>query len=297
MKKLRRTGIHDHHPAGYWFIAPSMTGITLFYLVPALMSLVMMFTDYSFMNKGDIQFVGLDNFRRLAGDASFHNSVLKTLIFLLTVPVSLIVAFPIAYILNQSVHWTKLLRTLYFLPYIMNGVAIAFVWMLLFHPSLGPINGALRLVGIDDPPGWLSESSTAIYAVCIIQIWIMVGYNMIIYLSSLQEVPKELVEAATIDGARLWHSIRYITIPLVSPTTFLLLITGFISAIKTFGIIQATTAGGPGEGSNVLSLYIYKTAFRYYEMGYASAVSWMLFAIVMLVMLINWAGQRRWVHY
>lgn len=297
MKKLRRTGIHDHHPAGYWFIAPSMMGITLFYLVPALMSLVMMFTDYSFMNKGDIQFVGLDNFRRLAGDASFHNSVLKTLIFLLTVPVSLIVAFPIAYILNQSVHWTKLLRTLYFLPYIMNGVAIAFVWMLLFHPSLGPINGALRMVGIADPPGWLSESSTAIYAVCIIQIWIMVGYNMIIYLSSLQEVPKELVEAATIDGARLWHSIRYITIPLVSPTTFLLLITGFISAIKTFGIIQATTAGGPGEGSNVLSLYIYKTAFRYYEMGYASAVSWMLFAIVMLVMLVNWAGQRRWVHY
>ncbi|GBF74841.1 hypothetical protein PA598K_03209 [Paenibacillus sp. 598K] len=296
MRRLR-TGIHDHHPIGYLFVLPSMLGITMFYLVPAMMSLVMMFTDYSFMNRDQWSFTGLDNLQRLMEDPSFHNSVGKTLVFLLTVPASILLAFPVAYLLNQSVYLQKLLRTLYFLPYIMNGVAIAFVWMLLFHPSMGPINGALRLIGIADPPGWMAETSTAIYAVAIIQVWIMIGYNMIIYLAGLQDVPKELLEASRIDGARLWHTIRYVTIPLVSPTTFLLLITGFISAIKTFGIIQATTGGGPGESTSVLSIYIYKTAFRYYEMGYASAISWMLFAIVMLIMLLNWIGQRRWVHY
>lgn len=296
MSRLK-TGFSGNHPIGYLFVAPSMIGIGLFYLVPAVMSFVMMFTDYSFMDKGGLHFTGLDNFKRLMEDASFHNAVGKTFVFLMTVPVSILLSFPIAYVLNQSVYWSKLLRTLYFLPYIMNGVAIAFVWMLLFHPGQGPINATLRLIGVSNPPGWMAQTDTAIFAVAIIHIWIMVGYNMIIYLAGLQDVPKELVEASRIDGARFWHTIRYVTVPLVSPTTFLLLITGFISAIKTFGIIQATTGGGPGESTSVLSIYIYKTAFRYYEMGYASAISWMLFAIVMLVMLLNWIGQKRWVHY
>lgn len=294
---MRRNGIHDNHPIGYLFVAPSIAGIALFYLAPALMSFAMMFTDYSFMNKGELHFTGLDNFSRLLHDSSFHNSVVKTLVFLLTVPVSIALAFPLACVLNRSVFFAKALRTVYFLPYIMNGVAIAFVWMLLFHPNQGPINSALQALGVSDPPGWLSETGSAIFAICIIQVWIMVGYNMIIYLAGLQDVPKELIEASRIDGARLWHSIRYVTLPLVSPTTFLLLVTGFISAVKTFGIIQATTGGGPGESTSVLSLYIYKTAFRYYEMGYASAISWVLFGIVMLIMLFNWLGQKRWVHY
>jgi multiple sugar transport system permease protein len=282
---------------GYVFIAPSMIGVILFFLLPALYSFQMMFTDYSFMTKAPANFVGLDNLKRLASDESFHRSVWYTFIFLFTAPVSLIISFPIAFVLNSHVYLKKLMRSLYFLPYVMNGVAIAFVWMLLFEPNRGPINETLRAIGFTHPPGWLSSTDSAIYAVGIIYIWAIIGYNVIIYLAALQEVPTDLQEAAKMDGAKWWQIIRNVTIPLVSPTTFLLLVTGFISAIKTFGIIQATTGGGPGDSTTVLSLFIYKTAFRYYEMGYASAASWVLFAIVMLVMAVNWLGQKRWVHY
>lgn len=125
----------------------------------------------------------------------------------------------------------------------------------------------------------------------------MLGYNMIIYLAALQEIPEELVEAARIDGARPWQTIRHVIWPLVSPTTFLLLITGLIMTIKNFGIIQAITQGGPGNSTTVLSLFIYQNAFRYYEMGYAAAISWALFAIIMIFTVLQWIGQKRWVHY
>lgn len=135
------------------------------------------------------------------------------------------------------------------------------------------------------------------YAIDIIWIWFMLGYNMIIYLAALQEVSTELLEAAKIDGARAWQTVRSILWPLVSPTTFLLLITGLIMTIKQFGIIQAITQGGPGNSTTVLSLFIYQNAFRYYEMGYASAISWALFLIIMIFTVIQWIGQKRWVHY
>ncbi|MNP56571.1 sn-glycerol-3-phosphate transport system permease protein UgpA [compost metagenome] len=135
------------------------------------------------------------------------------------------------------------------------------------------------------------------YAIDIIWIWFMLGYNMIIYLAALQEVSSELLEAAKIDGARPLQILRRIIWPLVSPTTFLLLISGLIMAIKTFGIIQATTQGGPGNSTTILSLYVYQNAFRYYDMGYAATVSWALFAIILLITVLQWVGQKRWVHY
>ncbi|MFC9708195.1 carbohydrate ABC transporter permease [Paenibacillus sp. NPDC056933] len=281
---------------GYLFIGPNMLGVLLFFIIPAVYSFYLMFTDYKFMSP-ETNFVGLDNIRRMMNDDLFGVALRNTFVFLLAVPVSMGLAFIVAVALNKSVYWQKTLRALYFMPYITSGVAIAFVWMLLFQPTSGPINGFLRGIGITNPPGWLSTTEWSMYAIDIIWIWFMLGYNMIIYLAALQEIPEELVEAARIDGARPWQTICQVIWPLVSPTTFLLLITGLIMTIKNFGIIQAITQGGPGNSTTVLSLFIYQNAFRYYEMGYAAAISWALFAIIMIFTVLQWLGQKRWVHY
>ncbi len=281
---------------GYLFIGPNMIGVLIFFIIPAIVSFFLMFTDYRFMSTS-LGFVGLNNIERLLSDKVFYIAIKNTLVFLLSVPVSIGLAFLVAVILNQSVYLKKTLRALYFMPYITSGVAIAFVWMLLFNPTQGPINELLRAVGIDNPPGWLSTTSTSMYAIDMIWIWFMLGYNMIIYLAALQEISPELLEAARIDGASRWQMVRKIMLPLVSPTTFLLLITGLIMTMKTFGIIQAITQGGPGNSTTILPLYVYQNAFRYYDMSYASTISWALFLIIMLMTLLQWWGQKRWVHY
>jgi len=281
---------------GWLFIAPNMLGVLVFFIVPTVFSFWLMFTDYRFMRPG-MKFVGLDNFRRLFEDSVFYDALKNTAVFLASVPVSMLLAFIVAVILNRYVYVKNLLRALYFMPYITSGVAIAFVWMLLFQPSMGPINAFLRAIGVENPPGWLSTTSSAMYAIDIIWIWFMLGYNMIIYLAALQEISPELLEAAKIDGAKTWQTVRRIIWPLVSPTSFMLLVTGLIMTMKTFGIIQATTQGGPGSSTTILSLFVYQNAFRYYEMGYASAISWMLFMIILVITLVQWVGQKKWVHY
>ncbi|MBB6673086.1 sugar ABC transporter permease [Cohnella nanjingensis] len=281
---------------GYVFVGPSMIGVLLFFLIPAIYSFALMFTNYKFMNP-KAGFVGFDNIARLLRDPLFYLSLKNTVIFLLAVPVSIALGFVVAVILNRRLYLKRLLRGLYFMPYITSGVAVAFVWMLLFHPKQGPINGFLRSVGIAHPPGWLSTTTSSMYAIDIIWVWFLLGYNMIIYLAALQEVSPELLEAAKIDGAKGWQTLRKIIWPLVSPTTFLLLVTGLIMTIKTFGIIQAITQGGPGNSTTILSLYVYQNAFRYYDMGYAATISWALFAIILVITLLQWLGQKKWVHY
>jgi len=281
---------------GYVFILPNMLGVLLFFVVPALFSFGLIFTDYQFSNP-NVSFTGMDNIKRMFQDDQFYNAIKNTAIFLLSVPVSLGLSFVVALVLNKSVYLKGLLRGMFFLPYISSGVAVAFVWMLLFQPSQGPINEILRWIGIASPPGWFADTETAMYAIDVIQIWFLLGYNMIIYLAALQEVSPELLEAAKIDGAKSRTVTWRIVWPLVSPTTFMLLITGLIMTMKSFSIIQAITQGGPSGSTTILSLYIYKTAFSYYEMGYASAISWFLFAIIMGITVIQWISQKRWVHY
>ncbi|MFC0214064.1 carbohydrate ABC transporter permease [Paenibacillus chartarius] len=293
---MNRSWLQRQQLTGYLFILPNLLGILLFFVIPAVFSFGLMFTNYQFANP-DFRFVGLDNIIRLFQDESFYVSIQNTLVYLASVPVSIGLAFFVAVVLNRSVYLKNLLRTVYFMPYITSGVAVAFVWMLLFQPSQGPINAFLRGIGIANPPGWFAETETALYAIDIIQIWLLLGYNMIIYLAAMQEISPELLEAAKIDGAKSWTSLRHIIWPLVSPTTFLLLITGIIATIKSFGLIQAVTQGGPGNSTMVISLFVYKTAFRYYEMSYASAISWVLFAIILLFTITQWVGQKRWVHY
>jgi multiple sugar transport system permease protein len=282
--------------AGYLFIAPNMLGIIIFFLIPALISFVVMFTDLDFLSKAPLNFVGLDNFAKVFSDETFYTALKNTFIFLLAVPVSIAIAVILAILLNNKIYFKPILRAMYFMPYITSSVAIAFVWSLLLQPTSGPINGFLRSIGIADPPRWLASTETSMYGIDIIMVWYTLGFNMIIYLAALQEIPTELLEAAKIDGARVWQTTLRIILPLISPTTFFLLITGLMGAIKTFGLIQAITQGGPGDSTVVLSLFVYRTAFSYYELGYASAIAWVLFVIVLVITAIQWVGQKKWVY-
>ncbi|GGD78719.1 carbohydrate ABC transporter permease [Paenibacillus nasutitermitis] len=293
---MKNSWIKRQRLTGYIFVAPNMIGVLVFFILPALFSLVLVFTDWQFGSQS-VNFIGVENITRLFKDPVFYISLKNTLIFLASVPISLMLAFIVAVVLNKSVYFKGLLRVLYFMPYITSGVATAFVWMLLFQPSQGPINGFLRSIGIENPPGWLATTTTSMFAIDIIWIWFMLGYFMIIYLAALQEVPAELQEAAKMDGAGTYKTIRHVMLPMVSPTTFMLLISGLIMTIKTFGIIQAITQGGPGNSTTILSLFVYKTAFSYYEMGYASTISWALFLIIVLITAVQWIGQKKWVHY
>ncbi len=282
---------------GYIFIAPNLIGMTVFMLVPALFSFYLMFTDWVFASGQLPRFIGLDNFKMMVRDDLFAVSVRNTLLLLIPVPISIIFGFLIAVILNNRTYFQKTLRAFFFAPYFTSGIAIAFVWMVLFQPSNGPINAFLRSVGVSEPPLWFASPDTAMYAVLVMMIAGGIGYNMIIYLAALQELSTEQLEAAKIDGATFGQLLRLIIFPLVSPTTFFLMITGFIGSIKGFGMIYAITQGGPANSTTVFSIFAYKKAFNFYEMGYASAVSWTMFLIILGITLIQWVGQKKWVHY
>lgn len=282
---------------GYVFILPSVIGVTIFFFIPLVFTIFLGFTNWSGPAGTDVSFIGIDNFKQLLDDSLFQTALKNTAIYLLHVPFAVILAFIVAVTLDKLVYLKNLLRAMFFLPYITSSIAIAFVWMLLFNPSNGPINQILIAIGITNPPGWLSATSTAMSSINIISVWFVLGFNIVIFLAALQNVPVELEEAARIDGAKFRQVIWHITLPIVSPITFFLLITGFISTFKTFGMIHALTGGGPGDSTTVLALNIYQTAFRYYELGYASAIAIALFLIILIVTLIQWIGQKKWVHY
>ncbi|MDF2927086.1 MAG: sugar transporter permease [Paenibacillaceae bacterium] len=289
MKRQRRLGLV--------FIAPNLLGMTVFMLIPALFSFYLMFTDWVFASGQIPRFIGLDNFRMMIGDEMFLVSLKNTFLLLLPVPVSIGFGFLIAVMLNNRVYFQKVLRAFFFAPYFTSGIAIAFVWMVLFQPTNGPINAFLRSLGMENTPQWFASPDTAMYAILIMFVAGGIGYNMIIYLAALQEISTEQMEAAKMDGATFWQLLRLVIIPLVSPTTFFLMITGFIGSIKGFGMIYAITQGGPANSTTVLSIFAYKEAFNFYEMGYASAISWTMFLFILLITLIQWTGQKKWVHY
>lgn len=282
---------------GYLFILPSVLGVFTFFLFPLLFSFGLAFTDWTGPSGKGTEFIGFENFQRLMTDRVFFQALKNNFLYLLHVPISVILGFLVAVVLNKSVYLKNALRATFFLPYLISSIAIGFVWMLLFHPSSGPINLFLMNLGIDNPPGWLSSTTSSIYAIIIMSAWQIMGFNIIIYLAALQDVPKELEEAAEIDGAKRWQIIRYVVFPYVSPITFFLFIIGTINAFKSFGLIQAVTGGGPANSTNILPLYVYQTAFRYYELGYASTIAIVLFLVIFLITVIQWVGQKKWVHY
>lgn len=283
--------------SGWMFITPYLIFFTVFTGIPFIMAIAMSFLNVKYITKlDDLHFVGLQNFIRMFQDKEIMMSLLRTFEYTLVyVPLIMIFGFALAYILNKGVFCKNGIRSLIFMPYVSNMVAIAIVFKVLLG-NASPLITGLQSLGFD-PPLLLQDLHLALPTTAVIAVWKGVGLNMVVYLGALQDVPSELEEAAQIDGATKWQRIRHITIPMISPTTFFLLISSITGSFQNFAIIQALTEGGPGQATTVMSINIVRTAFTKYETSLASAMALVMFVIVMIVTLIQWRGQKKWVNY
>ncbi|MFC7876921.1 carbohydrate ABC transporter permease [Isoptericola sp. NPDC057391] len=270
---------------GWLFVALPMLLFAVFVLVPAGMALVMSFTSYSVI--GDSQWLGLDNYRRLFLDPYFAIALRNTAYYtLLFVPLGIVVALATALLLNRNVRVASLFRTFFYVPVVSSTVATATIWYWLLNPQFGMINVALGWFGIDGP-AWLYDSAWAMPAIVMMSVWAGFGTNMMIYLGGLQGIPPQLYEAARIDGAGWWQQLRYVVMPSLSRTTFLVSTLLVIGAFQVFDQAYVLTKGGPGNSTITLVYYIYTQGFGNLEMGYASAISFVLFAIIGVFAVIN----------
>ncbi|WP_349947803.1 sugar ABC transporter permease [Lacrimispora sp. BS-2] len=282
---------------GWLFISPYLIFFTVFTGIPFVIAIVMSFLNMKYITRLDnLKFVGLQNFIKVFTNKEIMASLIRTFQYsLVYVPLIMILGFVLAFMLNNGVYMKKAMRSLVFMPYVSNMVAVAVIFKVLLGNN-SPVIVALRNMGFD-PPLLLLNLKLALPTVAMISVWKGVGLNMVVYLGALQEVPAELLEAAQIDGATKWQRIRSIIIPMISPTTFFLVISSIIGSFQNFTCIQALTEGGPGQATTVMSVNIVRTAFTKYETSLASAMAFVMFALVMIVTLIQWRGQKKWVNY
>ena len=284
---------------GYSFILPSLIGFFLFMAYPLINSLFLSFMDWN-MFKGleGSKFIGLDNYKEVFQNEYFIAGITNNFKFMfMAVPLLLILSLVVATLLNQNIFGRGPLRAMFFMPYIATITAAAVVFSALFHPEYGPINSVLRSIGFENVPGWVADIKWALPTVALFWIWKNIGYNVVIFLAGLQGIPKSLYEAASIDGANKLEQFRHITVPLVSPTTFFLAVTSVIGSFQVFAEVNVMTQGGPGTSTVTVVYHIYETAFQRFDMGYASAVSWVFFLIVVGITAAQWIGQKKWVNY
>lgn len=281
---------------GYLFILPNFIGFFVFMAIPIIMGFIISLTDYNGFKQ--FNFIGIKNYITMFQDEYFLVSLWHNLLYtLVTVPGTIVVSLLLALGVNRGMKGSKLFRTMYFLPQISSMVAVGIVWAMIFNPYTGPVNQLLTAIGIDNPPMWLASSKTALPTIMIIAIWKQAGYYMIILLAGLQSIPNQLYEASAIDGANTIVKFFKITLPMLSPTMFMVLILNIISSFQVFDLINIMTDGGPGRATNVLVYRIYQEGFQNMKFGYASAMAYFLFMIVLVVTLIQFRGQKKWVNY
>jgi multiple sugar transport system permease protein len=274
----------------YLLLLPNAIGFLLFSLGPMAASLAMIFTDWTVVRPAS--FAGLDNFVKLLRDDSFRTALGTTFYYVaLYVPLVTIFAFLLANLLDRKLAGIGIYRTVYFLPSICMFVSISILWTWLYHPTSGLINYGLKLIGIQGP-GWLADRRWAMPAIVIMGVWRHMGYYGLVYLAGLQGIPQEFYEAAEIDGAGSWAKMRHITLPLIFPTTFFVVVMACIAAFQLFGEPYVMTGGGPGYATTTLVFLIYRNAFEGFKMGYAALQSWVLFAAVFVLTLAQWRYAR-----
>ncbi|MFR1831819.1 MAG: carbohydrate ABC transporter permease [Lachnospiraceae bacterium] len=283
---------------GYSFILPNIIGVLLFTLFPMVFSLIISLTDWDYTQGfGNWNFIGFQNFIDMWKDEWFTSSLVNTIVFAVAVvPITIFLALVLSVVIDKFCFAKLPIRLAMFMPYISNVVAVAIVWVMMYSPW-GPFTQLVKALGVENPPQWLGDSHWALSAIILMTIWSGVGYAIMIYTSAIQGLPQDIYEAAEIDGASEITKFFKLTIPFLSPTTFFLVITTFVTSFQVFAPIQIMTRGGPGTATNVLVYYIYTSAFTFYRMGYASAMSWILFLILFAVTMIQWKGQKKWVSY
>lgn len=286
-KQARRNAL-----IGWSFILPNFLGFLAFTLIPVLAAFALSFMEWNSFSAP--KWVGLENFQRMLGSDSFWIALRNTLVYALGhVPLTMGLALVLAMLLNRKLKGIGFFRVAIFFPYITSLVAVAVVWNMLFSPETGPINQFLQTVGVANPPGWTSSSDWAMPAVIITSVWRDMGYYMILYLAGLQAVPSELYEAAEVDGANAWQRFWNVTIPSLRPTTFFVLVMLTVSSFKVFDLIVVMTDGGPGRSTTVLSQLIYQEGIGEGNFGYSSAISLVLFLIVLTVTVLQFKIQQR----
>lgn len=297
--EMRRalTGLQrDETISGLLFILPNFLGFLVFSLFPIIFAAYIMFTQWNLSSAPE--FVGLTNFRTLWDDALFWKTLGNTAYYtFVAVPTGVFLAFWLAILLNRNMPATVFFRTVYFLPQITLTVAAAIVWRWLYNPEYGLFNYALGLIGIEGPK-WLSSTTWAMPAIIIMGNWQGIGFAMLIMLAGLQGIPGEYYEAAEIDGANAWQSLRRITLPLLTPTIFFVVVTSLIGSFQGFDQFQVITngQGGPAKSTTTLVMYIYQNGFTFFKMGYGSALAFVLFVAILIITMAQWLLAKRWVY-
>ncbi len=280
---------------GLVYLLPWLLGLLIFQLYPLISSFVYSFTDFNMYKS--LNFIGFNNYIKLfTSDPDFYNSLKVTVLYtVMTVPGKIVFALIIALILNLNIRGINVMRTVYYLPSLLGGsIAIAILWKLMFM-SDGLINGVLTTVGLPKVE-WLGDPNVSLVTICLLEIW-QFGSSMVLFLAALKQVPAELYEAAQIDGARRFRRFFTITLPTITPIIFFNLIMQTITALQSFTSAFVVTGGGPMKSTFVLGMKLYIDAFKNYKMGYASATSWVIFAMIMVVTLFLFRSSSGWVHY
>lgn len=280
-----RTRRGQERLVGYAFLAPDVIGLLVFVALPIAGAFYISLHDWTGLDAK--QFTGLDNYETLVHDKAFLHSLKITAIYTFTfVPLLYVISLALALLVNQGLVLTGFMRSAFFAPFMVSLVVASILWSFMFLDPAGAINALLGLVGIDPQP-WLGSTRLALIGVIIVTLWQAVGYSMIIFLAGLQDIPRVYYDAATVDGANAWHRFHRITLPLLKPTSVFVLIISFIGAFQLFDPIFVLTNGGPADATTTTVFYIYQQAFKFLQLGYASALSVVLFAIILVVSLLQ----------
>lgn len=296
IRQQRRPFLRRIDLIGYLFISPWLIGFLLFTLGPFLASLFISMTNWQVV--GDWRFIGLSNYEKMltGRDDIFLQALRVTFIYtIIRVPLSQIVALALASLLNQKLKARPIFRTIFYLPAVTEGAAMAYLWFMVFSSQSGFVNNLLAVFGIQGP-NWLYSLEWSLYTLIIISLW-NVGTTMLIYLAALQGVPESLHEAAMIDGAGTWSRFWHVTVPMITPAIFFNTVLGVIGSFQVFTAAFIITAGGPGYSTTFYILYLYRSAFQAMQMGYASALAWVLFVIILFFTVIQIFASKRWVYY
>jgi multiple sugar transport system permease protein len=290
MKKFLEKLVNQQNFAGLIFILPALIGTLIFIVIPVFCSFGLSFTKWDLLNP--IEFVGLENYKTLFHDALFYKILLNTVVFALSTSIlGVIIPLVLANILNSKIRGSEFFKTAYFLPFITPMVVIGIVWGWIFDPNIGLLNNLLHL-----HINWLYDSKFAMPALIMVSVWKLIGYNMIIFLSALSAVSQSLFEASKIDGANAFQTFKNVTVPVLSPTIFFVVIVTAISSFQVFDLIYLMTQGGPFDSTNVLVYAIYKNAFEYFNVGYSCSIAYVLFVIILVLTLIQWALRKKLVY-
>lgn len=272
------------------FILPAVLGIIIFILIPVLCSFGLSFTKWDLLNP--IQFVGVENYKNIFSESLFYKILLNTIVFAISTSLfGVVIPLILAYVLNNKIRGSEFYKSAYFLPFITPMIVVGVIWGWIFDPNIGFMSQILNI-----HINWLYDFKFAMPALIVVSVWKLIGYNMIIFLSSLASVSNSLFEAAKIDGANSYQIFKFVTIPLLSPTIFFVVIITAISSFQVFDLIYLMTQGGPFDSTNVLVYAIYKNAFEYFNVGKASAIAYVLFAIIFVLTLIQWHYRKKLVY-